>query len=978
MKRTKIFLCVLAFMQLSLFSAAATDASLFGEVNAAYKSSAWPGAIDYADTLVSQYPRSPFIAKALSLKAESLYHLGRVEEACGVFEEAISLASDDGELLVRDYYWLGRMYLMRQKLSSAQKNFVRGAAVYRERFSSNSDMGKTSRFYFLNVLWGGRAFYWDGKYKEAVLPFEEVIISGSHYSNSEYAETLSMIYDCYLETKNYKKLLVLHQRLPENHAAISDELRGLLNLLSGDAQYSLKQYRQAYDTYCKVLTGDDSVLASVALQKAYSVASGHPREVGEEPGAVLSNARDGLDEYPELLEEFWTRLGVDAFENGDFSKANSYFENAEKESTDAYTALIGLYKAEMAPDLALTIISDYYQKCDIANAASPSSEYAKAYECAFTKWYAVAENWEQVKVHAKNALSMNGSPAQSKAQIVYWDALASYNLGNLEETRTKILAQTFPEGTELWADSRLLMAQVLYKQGRTLNALRMYEEVNRDFPLKKGDLADYSKLLFADGQMGASYRQSLLADIPDGWYMTALSSFNRREWETSERYFTKYLEKKNQKNTSYAKFYIGYVHYKLGLLDMAVRELSDFISENPSHPLLWNGCMTATNCAVQLSDLNKAASFAKSAIGAAQTVSQKENAITLCASVLADNKKYEEAAAVLAESTKQNDDFGVVARYQLAEIYARNEKLSKSDSLYAEIENKFSSHALADDASYRRGELFYTRENYSQAVKGFLNYQKKFPRGKYLDASYFYCADSYARENKSARAVLQYEALISTMPQSPYIYNAKKNLVVLNRSLGEYSQALSIAESLLADFPQASDSDGIPDQIAELRQLASGINEKMLSLQKAYDAAGKSDSAEGRAAGADLAEYLYESVNTKKDGYSLAKELYAKADASSPKGEESAVAVRCAMIVAGYLRDQNDNSTAASSYLDAARHARASGNSQTAERALYSATEAFCAAGLYGDARETVKNMKELYPKSKFTSKAAALVAKEK
>ena len=141
MKRTKIFLCVLAFMQLSLFSAAATDASLFGEVNAAYKSSAWPGAIDYADTLVSQYPRSPFIAKALSLKAESLYHLGRVEEACGVFEEAISLASDDGELLVRDYYWLGRMYLMRQKLSSAQKNFVRGAAVYRQRFSPHSDMG---------------------------------------------------------------------------------------------------------------------------------------------------------------------------------------------------------------------------------------------------------------------------------------------------------------------------------------------------------------------------------------------------------------------------------------------------------------------------------------------------------------------------------------------------------------------------------------------------------------------------------------------------------------------------------------------------------------------------------------------------------------------------------------------------------------------------------------------------------------------
>ena len=61
-------------------------------------------------------------------------------------------------------------------------------------------------------------------------------------------------------------------------------------------------------------------------------------------------------------------------------------------------------------------------------------------------------------------------------------------------------------------------------------------------------------------------------------------------------------------------------------------------------------------------------------------------------------------------------------------------------------------------------------------------------------------------------------------------------------------------------------------------------------------------------------------------------------------------------------------------YLDAAVYARKVGKSESAERALYGAVEAFDSAGLKGDAKITAQSLLQMYPNSSYNDSAYRIV----
>ena len=169
---------------------------------------------------------------------------------------------------------------------------------------------------------------------------------------------------------------------------------------------------------------------------------------------------------------------------------------------------------------------------------------------------------------------------------------------------------------------------------------------------------------------------------------------------------------------------------------------------------------------------------------------------------------------------------------------------------------------------------------------------------------------------------------------------------------------------------QAS-ADGIGQKVVELERIVSGTDRTIVEKNSEYERAGKTGSKKGRLAGSELVQ-LYADHGMNDEALALALELlnYQK------DGDEMYYAAQNADFVAGYYYKSGESKKAAEYYLKAAEYYRSSGRDETdkAAAALYSATDAFMAAGLKGDAEVTAKTLVELYPDTKQGSKVMNLV----
>ncbi|MBP5251517.1 MAG: tetratricopeptide repeat protein [Treponema sp.] len=949
MKKHLIKKTVLSGVLALLSYSYADDAQLFGELNSAYRSGAFPGVVEYAVQLENEYPRSVLLGRALSLKGESLFKLGRCDEAVPVLERAIPLCKNDTELLLSSYLYAGKSSAFLLENTKALNFFYDALKINTDTLSD-----KEKQLRFLCETEAARIFYDSEDYKNAVLLLEDAVNNGSYFSKADNDRNILMLFDSYLKLKKYSRLISVSKNL--NREITDEDTYASLRLDTGMAYEESGNYKSAYSEYVYVLENCDASYASLALQKAYNVASLHRAQVGEEPGRVLEHAKENLAGYDSLLAEFWTRLAVDCYEAEDFARSRSYFKNAEEnDSTHEYSLLTGIYLSKMAPSAKLLILESYGKRSD-------EPEKKLCYEewlCECAKNALLEKSYEKCIALSEQVLPLLKNDSSKKA--LYNDALYYYAL-SLFKTENKDKAyDIFATAETSSKESELLKAHLFSYRKKYSEASKLYEKNNSQ--LSPEERADYAKVLFYEGKILSSYKEALRSDTPQGTYMAALSSFNKKDWKNADFYFRKYLSSKDSKNADYALFYSGYAQYKTGQSLSAYNTLNQFVKKYPLHQLAWNAHITCASCAVQNSNYEDAAFHAKKAVEVSSTVTQKQDAVLLCAEIYVDAEKYDEALKILSASAREKSDFGVLARYQSALIYARKGDLLQSDRMYAEIQNSFSSNPLADESSYRRGELYYTAANYESAVSRFNEYQKKFPSGKFKDASYFYMADSYAHLSQNDRAQLFYSNLLKTFPESSYAYGAKKNLVAIYKKDGDYKKSYELACELVSQFSTEAKKDGFYSEVEELRQLSGGVNSDYLSFKKEYESLGESSTAEGRAKGTELCEFMEKDASMKADAVILAQELFAL---QSKNDEESAWACRTGVIYAEDLRSRNLNKKAADVFLKTAAFAMNVRNALITQRSLYGAAECYMSNGLEGDARAVADKLHELYPGSKY------------
>lgn len=946
------------FFALILFSAFSseneTDVSIFNELSSAYNSGFYPGAVQYAEKLENDYPDSFYIATSFVLKGESLIHLRNFDEA---YKTLLKAEKMDLPLDLKNsiYFWFGKIF-------KEQKKYDEAIAFYHEYCSLAGEKGNLFPFAIYD---SALIYYKNGDFKNAALNFEYVAKNASKYELQDYYSAVLKLADSYNKTGNAKKTIKLYSKIDSKK--VPSVVYYAFTEYAGDAWNELKEYKKAYDSYCAVLKSGEKELISVSLKKAYNVSSEHKKEVGTEPGSILLQVQKNFSENPALLAEFWVRLAIDSFLDGDFEKSSSYFFNAEKyvsiQNDKSLYSIIQLYKAEITAGKNITSSSAKKASEELFVAreklfAEQQEDYKNDFEeefnALFAKYEAYQGNWENVKKY-KDLLSVNDSRSQ------FYLALANYKMGNYKET------------SQLLKDSDLeLYALSLARENKLKEAAAVYKKIDDENKMSPSERLNYSKVLILSGRYTEAQIQAAKCGLNEGKYILGLAQFNTRSWPYAEESFSSYIknadkkDSKQAKNISYARFYLGYSLYRMEKTKLAYENLSAFIKQYPTHELFWNACITCTNSLVQMENYSEATKIAEKAVLSATNEDDKATSILLYASVYSDLKDYEKAIQILKPYSMQKNALGMKSLFQIAQIYEKKGDIPLADQKYREVALKFPNEKTGEEGLYRSAEIFYENADYETALKRFSDYKNKYKDGIFIASSWYYTADCMEKTGNSSGAILQNQALIKKFPESTYVYNAAKNLVSLYRAEGKYQSALENANFLLKNYYDQAKSDGLQEEVSQLKKLTGGKNEALVKKEAEYKQLGSSSTPQGRKAGTELALLYAQNSETLAEAERLSKEIILIQEKNNKNQEESLYIAQNAENLALLYKGKEKNKESAQMFLKSAKFYRVCGKDDEAAKSLYSAYDSFLACALKADANETALSLKSLYPLSRY------------
>ena len=945
-KLLKSFLSVSVFFWSALCAFADTQ-NVSAQMEASYKSRFYPGVVRYAEEILRTEKDSLAAFRASVYEGESLFRMGRVEDARAILQKytfpADAANAEVLSLHVARFYWLGRALSEQQKLAEAQNCFFASASIFADVKTLDQNRAASSAdYYALSMLFGARCYFDQRDYKGAVPLFEYVLSNGALFALSDYEDSavkLAQSYNESLVSAHYAKCVQVVSQL--ENAQFSEQTTYNLLLLKGEAQEQLKQYKAAYETYCRVIENAPSALAAQAMQKAYAVSSAHKADVGSEPGSVIAQAEGRLSEFPDLLSEFWTRLAVDAFYAGDYKKSRTYFDEAEKNASLVQTQIAAVYRAEIAYADAADKNAGSAQAIQILEAVKTKNE---TIILCLARYNGYLKNWKDCEKYAASCL--NSENAESAKNAVFWVALSKYERGDIQGAVTSVenynrVLNGVPVNSfksrqvpmKITDASILnLYAKALAKTGKYHDADVIFYSLGEKNQLDNDGRLDYSRTLLIAGHYVSTKEQAAKANGDEALYLAALASFNQRKWQEAENGFSKVLSSKtlSEDYVAYAEFYLGYAQYQNGEYAKAVVSLNRFIEDYPMHTFNWSAYMTAARAAAFSKNTSAAIAFSQLAVRTARNEKDKQEATLLLAGIYADAQKYDEALSLLSPNIARRTEFGYESKYRSAEILVQKGRLSEADAYFAELAalNDKDAELISEESAYRRAELAYSNEQYKKAAGLFEEYSRKWASGRFFYAALYFSADSLAKTGDKTRAQLRYLQIVDAHAETSYKYGAEKNLVTLYQELGEYQNALAMANKLIDEYGSQALNDGMAEKVRELKKLGAG------SPLKAAD---------------EILQAERELAKQKKDP------------------AQSADAFKNALFLAGAYRSNGENKKSAQMYLEAITYARQSGNEDGAARCFYGAVEAFDAAKLYADAKATFTEMKKLYPNNSYT-----------
>ncbi len=950
---------------------------LASQMMSAYSDGFYPGVVRFAEEILLQKSNSPVEVKAFLLKAESLLKMGRSQEALEFLLSDQAIVKKNEESQAECFYWTGRAYFELNKNEDALSDFYNSAEILKKILQTQNEQKtvQNEKLYADSLFYAGKVLRRLENFESASGYFEYVIQNGNIFSVNDFEDAAVNFFECAVLSGQFTKCEEYYSQIKDFEFTNDGKYRILLSY--AQALEGLKKYSQAYDIYVEIVSFGPDSLCAIAMQRAYLISSENPSFVKVKAESIIEKASALKEKNPGLISEFWTRLAIDEFNSKNYEKALLYFNNAKENSSIPLKQLALIYSTEIkfltskktqkqAALDSLSLLENGWNECEFA----PDEFFYADAMVARARYSAICEDWNKSLEYASPQILYEKSPAVKK-MAVYWTSLALYSTGKYKDCLQVMEKNPYQDD-----DFLILKAKALAKSGNSSAADLIFYELSQKGSLNNDGRLDYIRTLLNAGHLYSTVEQANVASGAEASYMKGLAFFNRREWKNAENAFLSALAQKNDKtvleenyaNLSY--FYLGYCQYQLEKYESAFKNFSVFVKSESGSSVKWLAFVTASRCAVQISKKADAIDCAQSALKIAKTDDEVHESVLLLSGIYTDFGDFDQALEVLKPYSVKADEFAGECLYLSAQIYVQKKDFTKADSCYKTLSEQNSSPALAQEALFRRGELFYTNERYSNAIPLFESYMKNYSDGKFFDAAMYLEADSLLKSGKTETASLYFMQIIQKQSDSTYKYAAQKNMVEIFRENGEYSSALQMAQKMIAEYGSQAESDGIPAMTRELKALASGADEEILEKEIQYENSGFEKTAEGRITGTALVKLYAKTANFEK-GEKLALQLLKIQEKNDAEVEG---AFENSQFLASLYRNQNKKEESAQMFLKAAQYARKCGKNEEAARCLYGAAESFDAAKKSGDAKSTVELLQKLYPQSTYAADSKKLL----
>lgn len=423
----------------------------------------------------------------------------------------------------------------------------------------------------------------------------------------------------------------------------------------------------------------------------------------------------------------------------------------------------------------------------------------------------------------------------------------------------------------------------------------------------------------------------------------------------------------------FALFYTAYCQYVLGKTSESYENFVKVTKNYPAHRLGIESHIYAAKCCILNNDFENAIREGKFAVNKATDLSQKIEAALLVANLYQEQSKSEEAIALLSSISSSFNEKNIPVKFKIAEIYSLKGQLSEANLIYEEIQNFYSGTVYAEEASFKRGKMYFDNEEYFQAKHQFAYCENNFPKGNFAEQALYYNAVSREKLGEIDEAVLQYLKITSLYEKSYYVFSAHERLAFLFYENGEYDRALSEINFLQENYSEQVAFSSVNNLKPQLELLISGEDKDMVVLLQQWNSNKKAQTLEGMNVGIQLAEKYLVSVAEKEKGVDILNQILEKISENTTSYEKAKVAAKANTLLGLYNCINADYVLGSEYYLKSASFYMGISTESAAE-SMYKAALALSNARKSKDVELVYNKMKTLYPTSSWTEKTGLIL----
>jgi len=769
---------------------------------------------------------------------------------------------------------------------------------------------------------------------------------------------LMFLVDLYAKEDGADRIVALWKRI--DPALLDPETRERVSLRAAEAFAAAGKNAEAVALFESLSSSPRRDVSVSALQRLFVEA----RRSGDEArvSAAMVKAENALRASPELLSEFWLRVGAGAFRDGRTDLARSYFLRiAALLPPERVDPEVPIYLAEISAREGG--IAEAYA---LLSAAAPFSGEREALLKTRLGWYALRlGKWQDARAALAEALKAAPKGEAAKAQQAAETeratrAYLSYALYRLENADDALTALDGADAVGLPGMARL-RAELLRKAGPP-----------------------------ADLRAAAGYLSGISA-ASVGNFSLALSRLDDARAAGYSRLGDA---------APWASYYRAWALYRLARFPEAKTAFDAFLREAPAHPRAYSAAYLAAWSAANAGDYPAAVASARRAADLAAASppvlpAGSDAAVALARAAFLEGTfraslkdwdasiaAYDRAAAARSSAHPSGfTPYAVKALFERAATLELAERIDQADQAFAALQRAFPNDPFAEEAAYRRGELMFRAKRWAAADERFAAYRDAYRSGERLDGALYFGGLALSSSGKVDAGILLWERLLSDRKASRYRFPASFAVARAYREKRDWEAAFRAYTSAIAEFGDQARRAGAAEEADVLRYLMTGISEKAARLHVVLTKEGGAATPAGRAAALELARFYIRESAQREAGLSLLDELVAA------RSDDPVSAAEAAFLKGDYYGlvgvDAYDRSALA--YLDAAGYAAAAaadartsaGVSVRAEfvpEALFRAASMRMKAGRKESAAEVLATLVKNYPSSSWTSQARRLV----